>query len=193
MRNNENGDAQLAVDILQRCQHGLGGKKVQRAGGLIAQKHLRGLWPGPGNGYTLFLPAGNAAPGRPWPYRQGPQGSKSSCTRAATVCLWYPFSNFQGKGHVLGHRFLHQQVIALKHNAHFAPCAAQRLARQGGKVFPSSSTRPCVGFSSTDKQRSRVDLPAPDMPMMPNTSPFSTRRLTSSSATTRAPPSANTL
>ena len=37
--------------------------------------------------------------------------------------------------------------------------------------FPSTITEPDVGRSSRFMHRTRVDLPAPDMPTMPNTSP----------------------
>ena len=145
MRNNENGDTQLAVDILQKRQHGLGGKRVQRAGGLIAQKHLGACGQGPGNGYTLFLPAGKLRRVGPGLIGKAHKVQKLLHARGHGLFV-VPLFQFQGKGHVLGHCFLHQQVVTLKHNAHFAPCAAQRLARQGGKVFPIQQHAALCGF-----------------------------------------------
>ena len=48
--------------------------------------------------------------------------------------------------------------------------------------WPFTSTVPEVGVSSRLMHRTRVDFPAPDRPMMPKISPFSTSRLTPSRA-----------
>jgi hypothetical protein len=51
------GGAQLAVDALDHLQHQLAGGVVQRAGGLVAQQHLRALDDGAGDGHALLLAA----------------------------------------------------------------------------------------------------------------------------------------
>ena len=58
---------------------------------------------------------------------------------------------------------------------------------------PSTITLPAVGRSSRLTQRTSVLLPAPDRPMMPKISPFSTDRLISDSAVTAVSPVPKTL
>ena len=53
---------------------------------------------------------------------------------------------------------------------------------------PATVTVPLVGRSSPLTMRSRVDLPAPERPMMPQIAPGPIRRDTSSSAVTAWPP-----
>ena len=53
--------------------------------------------------------------------------------------------------------------------------------------WPSTVTVPDVGFSSPLIMRIRVDLPAPEKPMTPKTSPRFTASETSSTAFTPAP------
>ena len=57
---------------------------------------------------------------------------------------------------------------------------------------PSMRTSPRVGRSSRLMHRTRVDLPAPDMPTMPNTSPSLMVRFTSSRAWSSPSPVGNT-
>ena len=54
--------------------------------------------------------------------------------------------------------------------------------------LPSTTTEPEVGRSSRFMQRTRVDLPAPERPMMPKISPAWTSKLMSSRAWTAASP-----
>ena len=59
--------------------------------------------------------------------------------------------------------------------------------------FPSTITEPDVGRSSRFMHRTRVDLPAPDRPMMPKISPGWTARLMSSRAWTAVGPAPKVL
>ena len=47
---------------------------------------------------------------------------------------------------------------------------------------PSNSTAPAVGSTRRDRQRTTVDLPEPESPMMMNISPSRTSKLTSQAA-----------
>ncbi len=57
------------------------------------------------------------------------------------------------------------------------------------KSVPFTITEPDVGASSILMQRIKVDLPAPDWPIMPKISPSFTFRLISFNASTRVAPS----
>ena len=50
--------AELAVDALDRLQHHDAGGDVERAGGLVAEQHVRPLGDGAGDGHALLLAAG---------------------------------------------------------------------------------------------------------------------------------------
>ena len=64
-----------------------------------------------------------------------------------------------------------------------------RSRRSGSPAMsvPSTSTLPDVGRSSPARIRSRVDLPQPDSPTMPNRSPGATSKLTPRRAWTTGP------
>ena len=63
---------------------------------------------------------------------------------------------------------------------------AARNSASGSRVSsrPSTRTCPCVGRLSRLMTRTSELLPAPERPMMPNTSPAAIRRLTPCSAVT---------
>ena len=58
MGDDQDGDAQGAVDLLQKPEDGLGGLRVQGAGGLVAEQDLRVAGQSPGDGHPLLLPPG---------------------------------------------------------------------------------------------------------------------------------------
>lgn len=93
--------------------------------------------------------------------------AKSSATRACTARLVVSLLQPEGEGNVFGHGLLHQQIVTLEHHAHAPARRAQLRAGKGSDVLPASMICPEVGRSSSVKQRSSVDFPAPDMPMMP--------------------------
>ena len=57
----DHGNAQLAVELLKKAQNVLRRLRVERAGGLVAQEHLRVAGQRAGDGYALLLSAGEHA------------------------------------------------------------------------------------------------------------------------------------
>ena len=76
----------------------------------------------------------------------------------------------QARRAVVQHRHIVEKVKALEHHAHLGAVGA-RVAALAVMSLPWNSTLPFVGVSSRLMQRSRVDLPLPDAPMMQVTSP----------------------
>ena len=58
------------------------------------------------------------------------------------------------------------------------PAIKKLKAKKAPKALPSSSTRPALGCTHRLTQRIRVDLPAPEGPIKPKTSPEPTVRFT---------------
>ena len=72
-------------------------------------------------------------------------------------------------------------------------CTMSSFSVMAHRSRPSMTTWPSVGRSSRLMHRTRVDLPAPLMPTMPNTSPSSTVMFTSVSALSSPSAVGNTL
>ena len=70
----------------------------------------------------------------------------------------------------------------------FASTADAKMRGYGPGTLPSTVTLPAVGRSKRFIQRTSVDFPAPENPMIPNISPFSTESVTSRTACTCLPP-----
>ena len=58
MGDDDDGDAQLAVDVLQKVQNALGGEGIQSAGGLVAEQNLGVIGQSSCDGHALLLSAG---------------------------------------------------------------------------------------------------------------------------------------
>jgi hypothetical protein len=77
-----------------------------------------------------------------------------------------------------------QQGEVLEHHAHLVAADLDQLGFGAGEqVAPSRKSSPAVGSMSRDRQRTIVDLPEPDSPMMTKISPAPT----SSEASRTAP------
>ena len=118
MCDNNDRNIQLAVDIMQKLQDVFCREGIERGSGFVAQKHLRACCERARNGDALLLTAGKlrwiavAAVG---------QADQVKKLLDAPVDVGFGgVSERERKGNILMYRALHQQVIALKNNAHFA-------------------------------------------------------------------------
>ena len=144
MGDDDDGDAQLFVDIRQQGQHGLRRKRVQRTGGLITQQHLGLCGQRAGDGHALLLPAGKLGRVRARAVLQADNGQKlrhPGLHRRLVVSLLQP----EGEGNVFGHGLLHQQIVALEHHAHAPARRAQLRAGKGSDVLPGEHDLPGGG------------------------------------------------
>lgn len=84
-----------------------------------------------------------------------------------------------------------QQIEVLEDHADAVPCTAQAGGGEAGQILPMDDDLARVGALQQERtMRSRVDLPAPEKPMMPWISPVAMRRLVGSTPTRRPPGSA---
>ncbi len=134
MGDDDDGDPQPVVDVRKELQDGAGGEAIQGGGGLVTEEELGAGGKGPRNGNPLLLPAGKLAgvnlrlfgeAGYLQKLRHPPPGGG----------LVIPLGEGEGKEDVLGHRLLHQQVIALEDGADGLIIINFRLAGQSGKVL----------------------------------------------------------
>ncbi|MNH32131.1 hypothetical protein D3C79_925510 [compost metagenome] len=58
MGDQQNGQAETAIDVFQQFQNRTGGCRIQRAGGLVTQQHFGLACQRAGNRHTLLLAAG---------------------------------------------------------------------------------------------------------------------------------------
>ena len=58
MRDEHDGQPELAVEVAQQREDGLRGVGVKRAGGLVGEQDARAVGQGAGDGHALLLPAG---------------------------------------------------------------------------------------------------------------------------------------
>ena len=144
----------------------VGGVGVQRTGGLVAEQNFGVRRQCTGNGDALLLAAGQL--GRVGVGLVGQAHHLQKLTGAFFgVGLLHP-GQLHGEADVLQAAALHQQIELLEDHGDLP--AARRAARRAMSVSisaPSMTTLPSVGRSSRLMQRTSVDLPAPDMPMMP--------------------------
>ena len=74
VRDEQDGQAELPVEVAQQLEDGAGGLRVEGAGGLVGEQHLGVAGQGAGDADALLLAAGELARGRPWPCRRGRRG-----------------------------------------------------------------------------------------------------------------------
>ena len=133
MGDDHHGDAQTSVDVLNQAQDRAGGLGVQRAGGLVAQEHLRICRQGAGDGHPLFLSAGQL--GR---ISVGPAGEVHNLQQLfgpVHGLLAGRFGNLHGETDVVQGCALHEQVEPLEDHADGFAGAAQLDAAEGGHVL----------------------------------------------------------
>ena len=165
----QHGQAEPGLEGGDQVEDLAGGGRVERAGGLVAQQHVRIGGQCAGDADALPLPAGQlragrrspasaeadqpeqlAAPwrrarrGRPRPVRAGRRRWRRPCGSRTGWRAGTPARAGAGRG-------------------------AARSERTAVRSTPLISTVPDVGRSSIARQRTRVDLPAPDWPITPCT------------------------
>ena len=125
VRNDHHGDAQPAIDVLKQREYRLRGHRVERAGGLVAQKHLGIGGQRPGNGHALLLAAGQL---RRIGVRLVGQPDDLQQLLDALVGLGLGHAgDLQRIADVARDGLLHQQVELLKDHAHALAHGAQVL------------------------------------------------------------------
>ena len=103
-------------NLLEDFHHLHAGFRVQGAGGLIGQHDVRVVDNGPGNGHTLHLAAGHLA-GALFQLAAQAHPLQGLLGAAAALRLGYAGEG-QGQLHVLQHRLVGDEVVALEHKAH---------------------------------------------------------------------------
>ena len=98
--------------------------------------------------------------------------------------------HLEREGDVLQHRQVRQQREVLEHHAHLVAADLDHLARRTRPAgsAPSNRISPAVGSTSRDRQRTSVDLPEPDSPMMTKISPSRTVEVGRRAPRRRGPP-----
>ena len=81
--------------------------------------------------------------------------------------------DLEREGDIAEHGEVRQQGEVLEHHAHLVPADLDHLAlgRPRAGCSPLNRISPAVGSTSRDRQRTSVDLPEPDRPMMTKISP----------------------
>ena len=167
VRDDDDGDAEAAVEVAQQFKDARwwwGRGRWWPA----AEQDLGGSWRAPWRWRR-------AASGRRRAARAGPALSPTSAPAApAPFFAGLPFSGrreFGGEATFMRGAALHEQVEALEYHADVSAWRGAAPCRSGGSFAPLTVTEPAVGRSSRFMQRTRVDLPAPERPMMPKISP----------------------
>ena len=122
----DDGDAQPAVDVLQQGQDGLGGHGVEGAGGLVAEQHLGVAGEGAGDGDALLLTAGELRG-----VVVGLVGQSDDLEQLlhalVGLCAGHA-GQLEGVAHIAGDGLLHQQIELLKDHGDLLAQLAQLLA-----------------------------------------------------------------
>ena len=116
MGNDDDRNAKTLIDVPNQLQNRMGRLRIQGAGGLVAEQHLRIGGQGSRNGDTLLLAAGELGRigigliGKP-NHIQKLQGT--------FFCLFLVHPDeFQGEADIFQAGSLHQQVEALENHSH---------------------------------------------------------------------------
>ncbi|MCY1228880.1 hypothetical protein D9M72_412240 [compost metagenome] len=128
VRDHHDGQAQVAVDLLEQFQDGAGGFRVQRGSGLVRQQHLGLAGQRARNAHALLLPAADLRRIAVLQRRQAHQVQQRQ-HRRGDLGLGLA-GQFQRQRHVLIHRARRQQVEVLEDHADLAACQAQRARVQ---------------------------------------------------------------
>ena len=134
MGDDDDGDAELAVDIPDQLQNGAGGLGVEGAGGFIAQQHFGVGGKRAGNGDTLLLTArklGRVGGGFIAETHQLQQG-----LRLFDRFGFFYTGKLQREADIAQAVFLHQQVKALKNHGDASTFLPQLPLGHLGQVMP---------------------------------------------------------
>ena len=116
MGNDDDRDAQSLVDIPDQLQNRVGGLRIQGAGGLVAEQHLRIGSQGSRDGNTLLLSAGEL--GRIGIGLIGKADHVQKLQGTFFRFILVHADEFQGEANILQAGSLHQQVEALENHSH---------------------------------------------------------------------------
>ena len=171
VRDDDDGHAELLVDVAQRVEQRARGLAVERRGGLVAQQHLRAAAPARGRSPRAASGRRRAGPGSCRSSRPGRPASRHSRTRASISAReWRPWI-FSGKATLSNTVAFCSRLNCWKIMPMF--WRVSRSSRRDSVVRsrPPTSTLPASGRSSRLISRSSVDLPAPLLPIRPKMSP----------------------
>ena len=172
MGDDHNGETQLFVELTQKVQNGMGGLRVQGAGGLVTEKDLRIVGQSPGDGYALFLPTGELAGIGVFLIAQLYQSQK--LTNLLADLLLRQAAALEGIGHIPINRAAAHEVEMLEDHANFLPGCPQldggeschllsvHRHRAGGGPLQKVDTPHQSGFARTGKTDDAVNLLFPD-------------------------------
>ena len=127
------GQPQLDVDLLEQGQDGAGGLGIQGRGGLVTQQHLGGRCQGSGDGDPLLLPAGEfgrIGVGASLETHQGQQFQHPGLDAGLV-----PPRQFQREGDVGGDGARGEQIEVLEDHADLAAGLGQLAIAEGGQVL----------------------------------------------------------
>ena len=125
MRNDDDRDAGFAVDVADEFQDGSGRFRIQRAGGFIAQQHVRVRSQRPRDRDALLLTAGELGG-----IGFGFIGKADRCEQRQgfLLCLrFFHTGQAQRQHDIVQAVFLHQQIERLENHRNLAPCRTQLL------------------------------------------------------------------
>jgi hypothetical protein len=191
VRDEQDGEAELPVEVAQELEDGAGGLRVEGAGGLVGEQDLGIAGEGAGDADALLLAAGELAgvglglvgEADQVEEFQGPAGALGAGDA----------EDLQGEVDVVLDRAGGQQLkcwktmpMLLRARRRSLP-ARRPFPARAVRSTPSTVTVPEVGRSRRLTQRMSEDLPAPLWPITPNTSPSRTWRSTPSRAVTCRP------
>ena len=176
-------EAELALQLADQVEHRALDRDVERGGDLVGDEHLRAAGERPGEGDALPLPAGElrrvrvaARAGSRWTSSSSRATSARALgaapSRAAAPRRCSRRSSSAGRARSTGPG---------------RPSAAGAAGRVSGPARRRAGSGPQLTGASPTAARASVDLPDPDSPTRPTTSPAGTVRLTPSTAVVASP------
>lgn len=150
VRDQHDGQAQLAVDLVQQLQHRGGGVRVECAGGLIAQQDARPGCKRACHADTLFLATGKLGRVLARMILKADTFEQLQCAGAGLGLG--QAGQAQRKGDVVQRGFGPEQVEVLKDHADAAAQGAQAVSIQPGQILPINDDAPAAwGFQPVDQ------------------------------------------
>ena len=157
MRDENKGDAGLVLQPFQLDLHLLAQLQVQRRQGFVEKQHLRLGGECPGQGHALLLAArqlAGLARGHRVQFHQRQHAGGAGRDLGLGAAL-----HFQPETHVLGHRQMREQGIALEHRVD-----GPTVRRQVGDVLPVEQDLPAGGCLEPRNQAQERGLAAARRP-----------------------------
>ena len=134
MRDDDDRDAERAVDLFEQREDGARGRRVERAGGLVAQQNLGVCRQRTGDRHALLLPAGQL--GRIIVRPVGKADGFEQLARPFFRLRLFDARDLEREADVLQRRALLQQVKLLEDHAHRAARLEQLLFGEPAELLP---------------------------------------------------------